>query len=300
MRLLQIILGTLIVFFVTNVYADYKSRNLGDGWIAMTEQTDPFDTSKVAITQIMKDIVTVRCNNISWLRASDLLFDSYSFSAKIKYMVDGGSPVDKKGSQSTYLGGSDMVNNDSYFSFQFDEADLNTLKKGTALKLAGRTSTSGWETRALDLTGFEAAYIQMCGVDSVEREKQKATNLEIRQDYEAATNKLLEDLDTEAAAIALNAHLEKYPNSPFAPNTHFWLGEIYLLNGQNELARQAFTIITEQYVGHSKMMDSSFKLGKIYFEVGELEKARNLIELVAKSSDQVASKARSFLVKNFQ
>ena len=98
------------------MYADYKSQNLGNGWRAMTEQTDPFDTSKFEIRQGYKDIFTVQCNQISWLTESTVLFDGYSFPAELKYMVDKGSSVDKIGSKSTYLGGSDMVNISAFSS----------------------------------------------------------------------------------------------------------------------------------------------------------------------------------------
>jgi len=122
----------------------------------------------------------------------------------------------------------------------------------------------------------------------------------VKQDYEAASNKLLKDRDIEAATVSLNAHLEKFANSPFTANAHYWLGEIYLLQGETELARQAFTTITEQHKNHPKVMDSRFKLGKIYFQLGEIGRAKSLLEAAAKSSGGVASKARSFLDTNFQ
>ena len=122
----------------------------------------------------------------------------------------------------------------------------------------------------------------------------------VKQDYEAASNKLLKDRDIEAATVSLNAHLEKFPNSPFTANAHYWLGEIYLLQGETELARQAFTTITEEHKNHPKVMDSRFKLGKIYFQLGEIGRAKSLLEAAAESSGGVASKARSFLDMNFQ
>jgi len=78
------------------------------------------------------------------------------------------------------------------------------------------------------------------------------------------------------------------------------LGEIYLLQGETELARQAFTTITDEHKNHPKVMDSRFKLGKIYFQLGEIGRAKSLLEAAAKSSGGVASKARSFLDTNFQ
>ena len=136
--------------------------------------------------------------------------------------------------------------------------------------------------------------------ESEERQKKgKADELAIHQDYLAASNKLLKDRDIEAAAISLKAHLDRYPDSPFVANAHYWLGEIYLLQGENELARQAFTTLTEEHANHPKFYDSSFKLGKIYFQLGELERAKSLIEIASGSSGVEGGHARSFLYENF-
>ena len=122
----------------------------------------------------------------------------------------------------------------------------------------------------------------------------------VKADYNAASKKLLKERDIEGAAVALKMHLETYPGSPFAANAHYWLGEIYLLQGDTELARQAFTNIVERHADHPKAMDSRFKLGKIYFQLGEVGRAKNLLEQVAQSPGGAAAKARNFLDKNLQ
>ena len=121
----------------------------------------------------------------------------------------------------------------------------------------------------------------------------------VKDDYNAASKKLLKERDIEGAAVALKRHLETYPGSPFAANAYYWLGEIYLLQGDIELARQSFTNIVERHADHPKAMDSRFKLGKIYFQLGEVERARDLLEQVSKSEGGVAAKARNFLETNF-
>ena len=121
----------------------------------------------------------------------------------------------------------------------------------------------------------------------------------VKEDYTAASNKLLKDRDIEGAASALQMHLDSYPESPFAANAHYWLGEIYLLRGNVELARQAFETIIGLYPTHPKAMDSHFKLGKIVFELGDTGKARILLETAAASSGGVAAKAQKYIDQNF-
>jgi TolA-binding protein len=122
---------------------------------------------------------------------------------------------------------------------------------------------------------------------------------EVKDDYSAASNKLLKDRDIEGAAEALKLHLDSYPESPFAANAYYWLGEIYLLSGDTELARQSFTMIIEQYSDHPKGADSKFKLGKIYFQLGQQDLAREYLEAAVSSNGGVSEKATKFIETNF-
>lgn len=121
----------------------------------------------------------------------------------------------------------------------------------------------------------------------------------VKANYDNASNLLLKQRDMDGAVLAFKQHIVDFPSSPYAPNAYYWLGEIYLLQGQDELSRQAFTSVLEQYADHSKAMDSRFKLGKIYHQMGELDRARELLELVSQSSGSVAAKARDYLDQNF-
>ena len=121
----------------------------------------------------------------------------------------------------------------------------------------------------------------------------------VRQDYEAASNKLLKDRNIDAATVALNMHLVDFPDSPFTANAHYWLGEIYLLKGDTELARKAFKTIVDQFPQHPKSMDSNFKLGKIYFQLGNRAIAKEFLLKAIESPGGTATKAQKFLEQNF-
>ena len=121
----------------------------------------------------------------------------------------------------------------------------------------------------------------------------------IKSDYDRASTLLLKQRDMDGAVEAFNAHIAQYPASPYLANASYWLGEIYLLKGLDEQARQEFSRIVEQHSGHSKEMDARFKLGKIYHQLGESSRARELLEVAAASSGAVSSKAKSYLEDNF-
>jgi tol-pal system protein YbgF len=126
-----------------------------------------------------------------------------------------------------------------------------------------------------------------------------ANSAEMKANYDNASDLLLKQRDTEGAALAFKQHVVDFPASPYVANAYYWLGEIYLLQGQDELARQAFTAVVEQHVGHSKTMDASFKLGKIYHQLGDNKRARELLEIVTKSTGRASRKAQSYLDNNF-
>lgn len=121
----------------------------------------------------------------------------------------------------------------------------------------------------------------------------------MKANYDQASSLLLKQRDFEGATLAFKQHIVDYPSSPYVANAYYWLGEVYLLQGEDELARQSFTAVVEQHVGHSKAMDASFKLGKIFYQLGNLERAKQLLETAAGSGGGVANKARIYLENNF-
>ena len=121
----------------------------------------------------------------------------------------------------------------------------------------------------------------------------------MKANYDEASDLLLKQRDIEGAALAFKQHIVDFPASPYAANAHYWLGEIYLLQGQDEAARQSFTAVVEEHATHGKAMDASFKLGKIYHQLGDDKRALELLEITAQSGGSAAKKAQSYLNNNF-
>lgn len=116
--------------------------------------------------------------------------------------------------------------------------------------------------------------------------------------YDNATGLLLKNRDLEGAITAFQSHIDNYPNSPFIPNAYYWLGEIYDLRDQKDLALQSFRIVVDIYSDHSKAMDARFKLGKLYHKQGQDQIAKQLLETAAQSNGGAAAKARAYLENN--
>ncbi len=148
-------------------------------------------------------------------------------------------------------------------------------------------------------TGGATSPVDMQANQSVVPSNMPENSAEITASYTQASNLLLKDRDINAAALAFKSHVIDFPDSPYLANVHYWLGEIYLLQGQDEQARQSFALVVEQYPNHAKALDANFKLGKLYNELGDKKRARELLQRAAQGTGATASKAKSYLESNF-
>jgi tol-pal system protein YbgF len=165
---------------------------------------------------------------------------------------------------------------------------------------AGSASSSTAQSQQAPYNAAGAAQANSAGGANNSQVTNDAVDIAVmKASYDNASNLLLKQRDMDSAVLAFKQHIEDYPSSPYAANAYYWLGEIYLLQGQDELSRQAFTSVVEQHPNHGKAMDSRFKLGKIYHQLGEMDRARELLEVAAQSSGNVASKARDYLNNKF-
>ncbi|MCD6055764.1 MAG: ybgF [Gammaproteobacteria bacterium] len=82
------------------------------------------------------------------------------------------------------------------------------------------------------------------------------------QAYQAAYQWVLAKRYTEAIS-ALQQFLKDYPNSLYQPNTHYWLGQVYLIQDDLTHASTEFSDLLTQYPTDPKASSALFKLGYI-------------------------------------
>lgn len=98
--------------------------------------------------------------------------------------------------------------------------------------------------------------------------------------YEAAVNLILEDRDYDKAVPAFQTFIQQFPESQYAANAHYWLGQL-LFNQQNwEDAKQQFAVVVERFVDSTKRADSLLKLGIIAERQGNAALAGQLFNQV--------------------
>src|SRR5690606_34658552 len=79
--------------------------------------------------------------------------------------------------------------------------------------------------------------------------------------------------DFEKAEMAFNAFVRRYPQSDYAGNAQYWLGEVYLAQSDLDNAGKAFAQVINQYPGHRKEADALYKLADVERRLGNRDKA---------------------------
>lgn len=97
--------------------------------------------------------------------------------------------------------------------------------------------------------------------------------------YDAAFD-LIKAKDFDKASQAFAAFLNRYPNSQYAGNAQYWLGEVNLAKGDLQAAGQAFAKVSQAYPSHAKVPDSLFKLADVERRLGHNDKARGILQQV--------------------
>ena len=102
-----------------------------------------------------------------------------------------------------------------------------------------------------------------------------------REAYQAAYG-LVRERQFEAAVDAFNTFLASYPFGRFAPNAHYWLGELYLVIEpvDPESARQNFQLLLDQYPNDRKVPDALYKLGRVHALKGNVDRSKEYLNKV--------------------
>lgn len=114
--------------------------------------------------------------------------------------------------------------------------------------------------------------------------------------YDAAFD-LIKQKDFDKASQAFNAFLRRYPQSQYAGNAQYWLGEVNLAQGNLQGAGQAFARVAQNYPNHNKVPDSLYKLADVERRLGNGDKARGILQQVVSQypSSSAAQLAQSDL-----
>lgn len=102
--------------------------------------------------------------------------------------------------------------------------------------------------------------------------------------YQAAFD-LLKEGQYGKAADAFKTFLSRFPDSQYAANAQYWLGEAYYVSRDFDAAMKGFRQVLDNYPQSAKVADALLKIGYIHYEKGDYTQARNLFQQVIKNHD---------------
>ncbi|BFT30873.1 tol-pal system protein YbgF [Alteromonas sp. D210916BOD_24] len=98
--------------------------------------------------------------------------------------------------------------------------------------------------------------------------------------YEAAVNLILKSREYDKAIPAFQSFIQRFPNSSYAPNAHYWLGQLLFNKQQWSDASEQFNIVANRFSDSAKRPDALLKLGVIAERTGDTASARQLLQQV--------------------
>lgn len=143
------------------------------------------------------------------------------------------------------------------------------------------TIASGEGINAADDPVSPADTVALGEPNAAPEEPLKVPQMGEQEAYQAAYG-LVRERQFSDALTAFAAFLGEYPFGRFAPNAHYWLGELYLVVEpvDPESARQNFQVLLDQYPNDRKVPDALYKLGRVHALKGNQERSREYLQRV--------------------
>lgn len=135
-------------------------------------------------------------------------------------------------------------------------------------------------TTTQPVTTDSAAALAEPSVSAPNVQQVPVSNMSESEAYDRAVNLILRDKQYDLAIPEFQSFIQVYPNSSYAPNAHYWLGQL-LFNKQDwQNAGEQFQTLVDGFPDSSKRADALFKLGVIEQRRDNLARAKQLFEQV--------------------
>lgn len=101
-------------------------------------------------------------------------------------------------------------------------------------------------------------------------------------DYKTAVELVLKKKQYTQAIQAFQNFIQKYPQSNYQSNAHYWLGQLYYNQGNKHDSSYHFALVVKNYSKSSKAPDALLKIGIIMQETNQVNKAKTIYRQVEK------------------
>lgn len=118
-----------------------------------------------------------------------------------------------------------------------------------------------------------------------------SSNLTENEAYDRAVNMVLKEKLYDQAIPEFEAFNQKYPNSSYAANAHYWLGQLLFNKGMLKKAGNEFDVVVSKYPNSSKRSDAMLKLAMVEQKENNSAKAIAIYQkLIAEYPNSSAAK----------
>lgn len=101
-----------------------------------------------------------------------------------------------------------------------------------------------------------------------------------QQDLYTMAYTKIKNKDYPKAIELFNKYIETYPKGIFVANSHYWLGEIYMIQSDYNKSLDAFDRVLKNYPTNSKSAEALYKKGLIHIYLKQFDKAKILLSEV--------------------
>lgn len=115
-----------------------------------------------------------------------------------------------------------------------------------------------------------------------------STNADEQTAYQNAVDLILKQKDYTGAITAFESFQTQYPDSVYASNAHYWLGQLYFAKKQDKDAAKSFAAVIS-YKDSNKRADALVKLGDIAKRNNNAEQANKYYQQVIEEYPSSAS-----------
>ena len=98
--------------------------------------------------------------------------------------------------------------------------------------------------------------------------------------YDHAMNLVLKERKYDQAIPEFKAFIQRFPDSQYAPNAYYWLGQLLFNKGSYVEAKGPFERVVNFYPDSNKRSDALYKLGSIALKTNNNSDAKMLFERV--------------------
>jgi tol-pal system protein YbgF len=95
-----------------------------------------------------------------------------------------------------------------------------------------------------------------------------------------AAYELIKRKQYNQAISGMEAFVTTYPESPYAANANYWLGEMHLMQGHVDQALRAFNTVVQRFPKSNKAPGALLKIGFAHYDKGEWIPAREALTKV--------------------